>query len=389
MRVTRASKAQTTGTGAAVLILLIAVLIIIYILFLPPQTRQELLDQPSPSQPGAVFKELLIASPGRVEVLDSGAIEHTLPAVNLFSTTNAAILKSVPSLYVKHGWLDTQSANFTFALEDPQHTDNVLLSFTPRHSRGRLIIRLNNYEIFNGALGAVVEPVRLPAELLNEVNVLSFEASGVGLRFWSTNDHAIESLKLTGEITDVKTQEARAVFHVTSTEKNNINRVFLKFLPDCIQSQSGVLEIFLNNHNLFSAVPDCGVLRSMELAPEYLISGENALIFKTSRGVYVVDLISVKSQLKEISYPAFYFEITPVVHDALLRGGIVELTLEFTNDIDVKRADLFINGHARSISTTESIVVLPITSFVAKGNNVIEIRPRTTLNIVNVRVVVR
>lgn len=382
-------RAQSTGTGAAVLILLIAVLIVLYILFLPPQARQDILDQPGPGGQGVLSKDLLIESPGRIEVLESGSIEHNLPAVNLFSTTQAVVIKTLSSLYVKRGWLDTQPANVTFALENVAHTDNVLLGFTFRSSRGRLMVKLNGYEIFNSELRSIMEPVRIPHELLKESNMLTFEASDVGFRFWTTNEHALENIKLTAEVTDVSTQEAKAVFHVTTTEKNNLNRVFLKFMPDCLQATIGVLDIFLNNHNIFSAVPDCTVLRSLELAPEYLISGENTLLFKTIKGVYVIDLIQVKAQLKEISYPAYYFEVTPEVHDALLRGGIAELSLEFSNDVDRKYADVFINGHAQSISTSENKAVLPITPFITKGNNVVELRPRTTLDVVNLRVAVR
>ena len=383
------SKAQTTGTGAAVLILLIAALIVLYILFLPPQARQDILDQPGPDGSGIATKDLLIESPGRIEVLESGSVEHNLPAVNLFSTTQAVVIKTLSSLYVKRGVLDRQPANVTFALENVAHTDNVLLGFTYRSSRGRLVIKLNGYEIFNSELRSIMEPVRIPHELLKESNLLTFEASEVGFRFWTTNEHGLENIKLTAEVTDVSTQEAKAVFHVTTTEKNNLNRVFLKFMPDCRQATIGVLDVFLNNHNVFSAVPDCTVLRSLELAPEYLISSENTLLFKTTKGVYVIDLIQVKAQLKEISYPAYYFEIKQELYDAILRSGTVELSLEFSNDVDMKRADVFINGHARSISTSENSVALPITPFVARGNNVVELRPRTTLDVVNLRVAVR
>ncbi|MDO8642939.1 MAG: hypothetical protein Q7R76_05170 [Candidatus Woesearchaeota archaeon] len=384
-------KAQSTGTGAAVLILLIAALIIIYILFLPPQARQEILQEQGTGQigSGAGFKELLIESPGKIEVLQSGSVEHNLPAVNLFSTTQAVVIKTISSVYTKHGWLDSQSANVTFALENVASTDNVLLSFALRTTRGRLIIKLNGYEIFNSEPRPTMEPVRIPHELLKESNLLTFEASEVGFKFWTTNEHELENLKLTAEVTDVTTQEAKTVFHVTTTEKDNINRVFLKFIPECTQDKIGVLDVFLNNHNVFSAVPDCGVLRSIELAPEYLISGENALLFKTAKGVYVIDLIQVKAQLKEISYPSYYFDIKPEVYDAIVHGGVVELTLEFSNDVDRKYADLFVNGHAQSIATTANKAVLPITPFVAPGNNVVEIRPRTTLDVANLRVVAR
>ncbi len=386
----QARRAQTTGTGAAILVLLIAFLIVMYILFLPPQERQALLEEQIEGEVRIPAQDVLIESPGRLEYLKSGIVEHTLPSVNLFSTTQAAVIKSVPSLYTKTAWLDTQSSNTSFGVDGIANTENLLLSFNVKSHSGRLIIKLNNYEIFNGEISTInIDPIKLPKEILKEYNTLQFDVSGVGAAFWRTNEYQLENLKITAEITDATTQEAKTVFHVTSTEKNNVNRAFLRFIPECQQDKIGVLDIFLNNHNIFQAVPDCGIIRSLEIAPEYLINGENSLAFKTHKGVYIVDNLQVRSKLKEISYPAYYFEVTETALTAIRSGQVpVVLTLEFSNDVDTKRADIFVNGHARSLFTHDNKFEIEITPLISRGNNVVELRPKSSMDVANLRVTV-
>jgi hypothetical protein len=386
----RTKRGQTTGTGAAILVLLIAFLIVMYILFLPPQERQALLEEQGPGEVTIPPQDVLLESPGRLEHLKSGIVEHTLPSINLFSTTQAAVIKSIQSMYTKTAWLDTQSTNTSFSIDELANTENILLSFNVKDHGGRLIIRLNGFEIFNGEITTInVDPIKLPKEILKEYNTLQFDTSSVGAAFWRTNEYTLENVKITAEITDATTQEAKTVFHVTSTEKNNVNRAFLLFIPECQQDKIGVLEIFLNNHNIFQAVPDCGIIRSLEVSPQYLINGENSLGFKTHKGVYIVDNIQVRSKLKEISYPSYYFEVTETALTAIRRGGVpVTLRLEFSNDVDTKRADIFVNGHARSLYTQENIFEMELTPFVARGNNVVELRPKTTMDIVNLRVTI-
>ena len=106
-------RAQTSGTSAAVLIALIAVLIVMYLLFLPPETRQSLLqDKPlvipgeTPTgQPGRQTGILLSESPGKIQPSLGNKVEHELPSFSLFTSINAVNLLEMDSLYVKNSWL--------------------------------------------------------------------------------------------------------------------------------------------------------------------------------------------------------------------------------------------------------------------------------------------
>ena len=380
-------KAQS-GTGAAVLVVIIAALIVLYILFLPPADREAILGGQDGGGASA-NTTLLLESPGRLDYLPQKDVEHVLPSVNLYSTTNALLLESSPSAFIKNAWLDKSFKSLNFTIDDPANTKNVLLSFSIRSFQGRLVVLLNGHEIYNSEITSLVmPPIELPQHLLREQNYLEIQVSGVGAAFWRTNFYDLENIKITADITDVSTREAKLSFVVTETERNNVVRAKLKFFPDCDPLSAGVLKVYINNHEIYSSVPDCGVLRPLEFSPHYLLNGENVLLFTTDRGAYLVDNINLKSELKEVTFPTFYFTLDQETFDALLSGSRnVVMHLEFSNDVDMKKAEVFINGHLRGFDTREVSFSLVLNPFVRKGNNVIEIKPKTTLDIVNIRVV--
>ena len=385
----QSTKGQVSGTGAAVLVLLIFALIVVYILFLPPATRQELLQEEDLER-GLAYgeRELLVESPGRLDYVSQREIEHTLPAVNLFSSTNAVVLRALHSLYVKSAWLDESGANMSFSIDNLQYASDVMLSFNVRKHQGRLRILLNGNQVFDSEITTLnAPPIMLPKDLLQQKNELGFATSSVGAKFWGTNEYELSDLQVSGKVTDVSTQQSKTSFTVTSTERDNLDRVFVKFLSDCVQEQVGILDVAINDHNIFSGVPDCGVPRPLEIAGTYIIGGENVLSFKTQRGSYLIDNIVVKSKLRELTFPTYYFEITPEEVVALQRNAEAVLEIEFPDDIETKRADLFLNGHPISINTREKALAYLVSELVRDGTNVIQLKPRTTMDIVNLRVV--
>ena len=135
-------------------------------------------------------------------------------------------------------------------------------------------------------------------------------------------------------------------------------------------------------------MPDCGILRSMEISPHYLLSGENTLIFRTSKGRYLIDNLIVKSELKELTYPTYYFEINESIHEEVIDDKLdATLYLMFPDDIEKKKAELIINTHKTGLNTGDEDYSLNIDHYLREGSNVVEIRPKTTLDVVELRVV--
>ena len=388
-------KAQASGAGAAILVAIIAALIVLYILFLPPEEREALLEgNGTTGGPGGGESvvsgnaTILLESPGRLDFLSQKEIEHTMPSVNLFTTTRAIVLESRQSIYVKNAWFDRSFYNITFPIEDLENTDNIQLVFNVKQASGRLLITLNGNEVFSSEVStANIEPIDLPKRYLEEENAIGIEVSGVGWKFWRTNEYNLENIKITGSVTDKSSQESKVVFQVSSTEKNNLDRVFVKFFPECDVKKVSPLEVFLNNNQIFSSVPDCGIARSLEISPHYLLSDENTIIFRTAEGKYLIDNLIVKSELKELTYPTYYFDINKTIQSDVLDGKLdAVLYLLFVDELEKKNAELTINTHKAGVDTRDREYSLNINPYIREGSNVVMIKPKTTLDVVELKV---
>ena len=379
--------------SAAVLILIIMIVIILYVLFIPSSEREDLLR-------GNVTKEkekkeikenesvLLEVSPGRLDYISEREYEHTIPSFYLYKTTNAVEIKKINPFIVRNAVFDRKSYNLTFFIKDLENTNNAVLSFQAKRHSGVLAIRLNGNTIFESGITSFnIEPISLPKEFLEEQNTLEFSVSDVGWRFWSSNEYQLENIRIIGDVTDVSGQESKNVFYVTSIENNNVERAFVKYSPECSPDSAGRLDVFINNQFVFSGIPDCGILNTHEFAPDLLLEGSNNIVFKTDKGSYLIDLIQVKTELKETPYVVYYFEINASQYDDILHDELdVNLTFEFVDEEDFKEATLIINGHKTELYTKERIYSKIIDAYVQEDNNALKIIPKETLDIVTLRV---
>ncbi|MBS3137755.1 hypothetical protein J4232_04940 [Candidatus Woesearchaeota archaeon] len=318
-------KRGQSGSGAAALVLLIGGLILLYLLLVPPDLRDALLnDKPLPESSGtttnvygsqtnsnlpkSINKSVLSEVPGRIDYLKQSDVEHPLSAVNLYTTTNAQVIAKESTLYVKNGVFDKLFRNFTFSLDDVQNTENVLLSFSMQSGAGRLFIYLNNNLIFDGFPDAYTT-IELDKDRLNAQNNILFGVSAVGWRFWTTNEFQLKDVKITGDITDISQQLSKNTFSVADAEKFNMEKATLRFFPDCTPSQVGRLKVNINNENVYNAIPDCNQVNIIEFSTDAISAGNNLVTFKTEKGFYSIYQILVKTELKKQVFPTYYFEM--------------------------------------------------------------------------------
>lgn len=308
------NKGQAGAAGA--LLALIAVFVLLYLLMIPADLREELLNdgssgkKPSEEEPaGARFnKTVFTASPGRIDYLKFSEYEHPLPAVNLYSSSSAKTKQIGDGIYVKNGIFDRKDANVSFRLDN--NAQNVFLSFSlspNRNNRGRLQIALNGNTIYNRQPSGQTRPIRL--EGLNTENTLTFFVSGVGYRFWTTNEYEILDLALFYDVVDDSTQTSKNTFMVTESEKFNLESAQIKFFPDCNRHTAGRLNVYMNSNLIYSAVPDCGQINMVELSPAAVEAGQNRVTFASEGGNYLIDNIVVKTEMKSMTYPAYYFDL--------------------------------------------------------------------------------
>jgi hypothetical protein len=377
------------AVGAAILVAVIAVLVILYVMFLPPSEREELFEEYGEEIEAAKENITLLEEfPGRLDYLAQKEIEHSLPAVNLNIFTESKILKELDTLYVSRSLFGEKKANISFELENPEDVEELMLNFVVRKSDGRLIIKLNGYEVYNKEIESFnIEPIRL-REHLQRKNTLLFTVSSPGAQFWDTNEYSLEEILLTQNIINRDAQESRVKFIISATEKNNLNKASLKIFPECDVRYVGKLDIFINGFNLYSAIPDCGApMPAIEFPADYLMQGENELMFKTERGKYLIYQIRVKSFLESLEYPVYYFELSQEEYDDIKdEDSEITLTLRFPDAVDYKNGRVLINGHAEGIDQQGIIWEEDISEWIVKGNNAVKVEPRKTLDIVELTV---
>jgi hypothetical protein len=385
------------GLNAAILVAVIGGLIILYILFLPEDERESFLENKTIDKirgnDNDDDKDVLLREfPGRLNTVQD-VEDKDIPSVFLFESTNAKTLERINPFIVRSGVFDKERERraVSFALDDLENTNNVLLSFRTKKNEGLLAIKLNGNIIFeNDIESETVTPIKLRRNFLDDTNTLEFGVSSVGYRFWKTNEYIFEDIKIVGDITDKSKQESRNVFTLTEDELSNIDKADLRFVPYCGNvADVGVLDIFINNRNVFSAVPVCEDPYRQPLPLGILNRGENRIVLKTNKGSYSVEQIKIEFEEDEIETDVFFFEINQTTLDRFEEEEEDPiLRIEFVDDDKTKKADLNINNRLSSIDLDrdESVFIKNINDSIKKGNNFIEIRPRTRLNIIEIRV---
>ena len=386
-------KAQS-GLNAAILVAIIAGLIILYILFLPDEEREALLENKTVDRSSGDDKEkidgdvLLREFPETLDEVD--AIDtKDIPNIFLFETTNAKELERINPFIIRSGWFDKKAQTVDFELADLENTDNVILSFKAKENEGTLTVKLNSQVVFENDIDSeTAPPISLKNSLLAAQNTLEFSVSSVGGKFWKTNEYSFEDVRIIGDITDKSKQESRNVFTLTSKELSNIEKANLRFVPYCGNAdQVGLLEIEINSRNIFSAVPVCEDAYKQPIPIGMLDAGENRILFKTGKGSYSVEQIMIDFEEKETEEKFYFFEVNQSQLD-MIDDNEKEaiLTIEFVNDKENKRADININDRFLTLDDDERTFTKNIDDYLEEGNNFIEIRPRTRLDIVELRI---
>ena len=125
-------KAQKSGSQAGVVIALVTIVLVAYILFLPPEEREDLLDSEN-GYYGSISEDdnlsLINVTSLRLEYVGEDEYEHSIPNIYLFESTGAEVLDTFNPFYIRNGWFDKKTHNISFYITDLGNTGNVALSF--------------------------------------------------------------------------------------------------------------------------------------------------------------------------------------------------------------------------------------------------------------------
>jgi hypothetical protein len=383
------------GLNAAILVAILAGVIIIYILFLPTEDRKALLEEESDytggTGGGSSTEELITLISENVGRLDPvGKVrDKELPNVNIFETKNSKVLDTINPIYIRNGWFDKKSKVVKFDIENLENTNDVMLSFSVPKRQGVLSISLNGELIYEYSITSLnANPIKLKSGLLDGSNELEFSVNSVGAKFWTTNEYALESVQIIGDITDTSRQESQNVFSLSDTEYQNMEKAEIRFIPYCLSSTDvGVLDVFVNNRNVFSSVPVCNDRYEQEMPISALSAGQNKVLFKTNKGSYSVEQILLSFSEKDAPEAVYYFEINESTFEDIQDNDYnAFVRVEFVDDEDRKRADINVHDHLTRIDQERKTYERNIDNWVEEGNNFIKITPKTTLEIVELNI---
>ncbi|MEK6937823.1 MAG: hypothetical protein AABX04_02135 [Nanoarchaeota archaeon] len=387
------TKRGQSAAGAALFLAIVAGLLIMFIILMPPQERAELLGDKSSSSSissssGSGASNLLLTSPGKIDYLARRDMEHPLPVVQVFTQAQSEIMAEKNLVYARKSLFGHEESIFKFTINDLINTKEVMLNFKVKSVSGRLNILLNGETIFNAPTEADNSlTLNLPQNSLKENNELIFGVSSPGIAFWATNEVSIEEAKVVGQITNLEGQYSKQVFLVSETEKRNLEKVVLRFQPECRNGEVGKLKVTLNNNEIYNGIPDCELsLVPIEISPNLVQDNENNLVFQTERGRYVLSHVSVISKLKELDFPTYYFGLSHETYSDIVDGSkSVELKVYFVDDGESKYGDILVNGHYYGFDTKALSLAVNISSDVVQGNNAIKIKPRKTVEVRELR----
>ncbi|MEK6828246.1 MAG: hypothetical protein AABX78_02750 [Nanoarchaeota archaeon] len=379
------------GMNAAILVAIIAGLIILYIVFLPTSEREKLVEKKITKTTEGEEKSnvLLKVFPGILSTSKGLEDEKEIPNIFLVETTNAKELEKINPFIVRSGWFDKRAKKIDFELEDPDNTDNAVVSFTAKKRNGILAIKLNNIVVFENELTSdTIEPVKLDKKSLGKTNSLEFSVSSVGLKFWTTNEYSLDNVKIIGDITDTSKQESTNIFTLSDSEFSSMDRATLKFIPYCGNvNELGTLDIFINNKKLFSSVPVCDNAYKQSIPKSALNEGENNIVFKTNKGSYSVEQIKIALEFKEPTVKTYFFEIDSSTFKRVRSGDTdVELAIKFVEDKKQKRAKLDVNGHIETVETDKMLLTKNINNKVSEGNNFVRLEPLEDMEVVELKI---
>jgi hypothetical protein len=325
---------------------------------------------------------------GHLDYVPEQTNDHMLPTVILSESTASQVLQSYAPFVIRNGWFTDKTKELVLTLEAPERTNNALLVFESPVREGILTITLNGETIYEATVdSATPPPLLLRKAQLGRQNTIGFSVSGVGLAFWAANEIQLRNVQVIGDVSDVSFGQSSAVFNVRTDEARNVDTAHLYFYPVCDPAQVGVIEASINDQRVFSGKPDCESVNQVEINAKTLVPGANTLSLRSSKGTVRMEQLRVKTELKKTKSWVSYFELNQSDMDRLAEGRRkVWLSIDFVDNNEDKIATINVNGRLTSMDQQNATYSKDISSYVQDGNNYLELRPETALDIVQLLV---
>ena len=385
-------KRAQAAVEVSVLIFLIGVFIIGYIILLPAEDRQELLDSTSSdigedsSDEDNVGKTLLSEAPGDVSSSKSGTSTTSLEPMRLYSTTESATETLATSLTVSRSILANNYKTLHFDMDNLDNLEDLGLLFLITESKGDLVVELNDNVVYEGEVDTNDLPLSLPmSSLKEEDNTLRLSTSSPGINIFSSHYYLLQDLELVEDFNVADTSSRRTF---TVDEPGDVSSATLNYFITCNDDDEGILTISLNSREVFSDRIFCEYLNERELAlDEDYLATSNTLEFTITEGDYNIEEVELEVKSSSKEYPSYTFDVDSDLYENVGAGDVeVYLKLTFADQDDQKAAKVLVNEHEFSFDTNDQEYERKITSMLDNGANTITLEPELSFEIDNIKV---
>ena len=378
----RAQVYPQTGSNVAVFVFLLALFLAVYILMLPPEDREELLEPNlTDNSNGAneiTRSVILEQSPGVLKLSSEDEIIHKIDSINLYSKEEPRVTDLAASLYLEKSLTTQTKRNLIFNIDDLENLETLNLILIAAEGKGNLMVSLNGILVYDSKTAGLANII-LPKDLLQQSNNIEFSVSSPGFNLFGKNIYRLTSIKIRENYEITNTRESRE-FMLSDQETGNAE---LRFFLYCNNQESGArLRVFINNGEIKNEVISCTTAeRRMDIDSENLETGTNTLMLQIDKGDYIFSDVELKIETEQQGAINYKFSITEDEFDDILSEDKEAILYMEFNDDEKKKATISVNGREFSLDTNDIDYERDISRLVKEDNNFIKITPLNEFNI--------
>lgn len=378
-------KGEQEGKAVGVLILVIALAMLLYVLFIPPEDREALLNQNTTSDTISTINEkleLLSENPGYVTREKKELTEHNMIPVNLYIKNEPKSINIAQSISITKGLFSKSFPTLHFNI-DKKDLKKVSLFFSVTQADGELRISVNGNQFYSESLTSGVKIIEIPqAFLVEKNNELIFSVSSPGLAFWSTNQYILNDIGLKEEFELINSKEER-MFNVAEVERDSLESAKVQFFQVCnmkLPKSTVPLKVYFNDNPVpaLSTMIRCvSTKQSFDLDINDFKAGQNKLLFVLEEaGDFTLNELKVVAESKQTDYPSYSFGISKDQYDNIKSGDKkIQLEINLDDNKETKIARISVNNGDIFMQAKSSEFIYDLKDYIDQGSNFIRIVP--------------
>ena len=363
-----------------VYILLIALFVLLYVLMLPPDVRDDLLNQSLDETEEDTFSyqqnTILSETPGLVFPLTQSTQTHNLFSLHIFIQDEPEITHLSNDFEISRNLFKNTQKTLSFNIEEDKLYEQYILVFDINDHKNNLVITLNDDVIFSGDASGL-NLLTLDGDLIQEKNTLVFSLESSIF----TSYYEIEYVELKTNYETSHSEDTTSVV-LTEDEKFYLSYSELSFDIFCNKLEgTSTLKIELNNNQVYQEEIECKFTqKTIELDKSGLSQGENLFEFSIDNGDFNIENIILENELTKEQHKQYSFIISDDDFE-LISDQEITANLDLVLGDSVKAADIYLNNYLITLDTTDSYFSNDISDLVQQGQNTIEIIPKNYFEI--------